>query len=142
MRFITTASLALLCASTFAAVAQEDGPSSYVGLRGSLAFDGTISGHANTTPPVSTKANLNVGGGGSIFWGLDLPAGFDVELELLYRYASLKNGSVDNGPSSKIGGYTKMFAPMANVYWTAPIDFPVRALCRCRARLCVERGRN
>lgn len=126
MRFTTTASLALLCASTIAAVAQDDGPRYYAGLRGSLAFEGTVTGHATTTPPISTKANLNVSGGGSVFWGIDLPAGFDAELELLYRYAPLKDGSVNNGTASKLGGYAEMFAPMVNVYWTAPIDFPVK----------------
>jgi OOP family OmpA-OmpF porin len=114
-------------ASATAAVAQaDDGPRYYAGPRGSLAFEGSVSGHANTTPPVSTKAMLNVSGGGSVFWGLDLPAGFDAELELLFRYSPLKDGSVNNGTPSKLTGYAEMFAPMANVYWTAPINFPVR----------------
>jgi opacity protein-like surface antigen len=126
MRFITTASLALLCASTFAASAVEEGGfPSYAGLRGSLAFQSGASGHANTTPPINTKVNGNVGGGGSVFWGIDLPAGFDAELELLYRYTTLKDASI-NGTAFKVGGYTQSFAPMVNVYWTAPVDLPVK----------------
>lgn len=126
MRFIATIALALLSVSTVAASAQDtysdsdSGLSGYTGLRGSLAFQHTISGHDNLTPPTSVKANSNVGGGASVYWGERLPYGFKTELELLYRYASLSDGSV-NGVSGKLGGYSEMFAPMVNVYW----DFPV-----------------
>jgi len=122
MRLSTVLALVLLGSAT-AAAAQEI--TTYAGLRGSLAFDGSIKANANLAPPVNLKTDLNVGGGASVFWGVDLPAGFDAELELMYRYMPLGDGNV-NGTSAKLGGYGQMFAPMANVYWTAPVDFPVK----------------
>jgi len=115
----------LLCVSTVAAVAQDDGLQWYSGLRGSVAFDGTINAKANTTPPDTVKINLNAGGGASVFWGFRLPQGFSTELELLYRYAPLGDGVV-NGLSGSLDGYAQMIAPMVNAYWTAPVDFPVK----------------
>jgi opacity protein-like surface antigen len=125
MRHFTIVAFMLLCSSTVAAMAQEDGLHWYSGLRGSLAFGGSINGKASTTPPTSTKADLDVGGGASVYWGVHLPQSFDVELEMLYRYQPLGDGTV-NGTSAKIGGYGQMFAPMVNAYWTAPVDFPVK----------------
>jgi opacity protein-like surface antigen len=122
MRLSTVLALVLL-SSTAAASAQEI--TTYAGLRGSLAFDGSIKANANLAPPVNLKTDLNVGGGASVFWGVDLPAGFDAELELMYRYMPLGDGVV-NGTAAKFGGYGQMLAPMANVYWTAPVDFPVK----------------
>lgn len=103
-------------------MAQDDGLHWYSGLRGNLAFGGSINAKA---PPDSLKADLDFGGGGSVFWGFHLPDGFDAELELAYRNQQLGNGVVD-GTAVKLGGYGQMFAPMANVYWTAPVDFPVK----------------
>ncbi|HVV70756.1 MAG TPA: outer membrane beta-barrel protein [Verrucomicrobiae bacterium] len=117
--------LALLCVSTAAIAQDDDGPHYNAGLRGSLAFEGSINAHDNLTPPDSTKVDLNVGGGASAFWGIGLPSGFDAELEMLYRYVPLGDGVV-NGASAKLGGYAEMFAPMVNLYWTAPVDFPVK----------------
>jgi opacity protein-like surface antigen len=117
--------LALLCVSAFAAEAQDDGPKWNAGLRGSLAFDGSINAKANGTPPTTTKANLNLGGGASAFWGVEFPAGFDAELELMYRNMPLGSGAV-NDASAKLGGYDEMFAPMANLYWTVPMELPVK----------------
>ena len=122
MRLSTVLALVLLGSAT-AAPAQEI--STYAGLRGSLAFDSSLKANASAATPVNLKTDLNVGGGASVFWGIDLPAGFDAELELMYRYMPLGDGNV-NGVSAKFGGYGQMFAPMANVYWTAPVDFPVR----------------
>jgi opacity protein-like surface antigen len=127
MRFIKTVSVALVCLST-AAFAQESGAGSngYAGLRGSLAFEGQISGHESTTPPTTIKANTDVGGGASAYWGWHLPYGFDTELELLYRYQSLSDASI-NGVSGKIGGYTQTLAPIVNAYWHLPVgDIGVR----------------
>ncbi|HZQ40077.1 MAG TPA: outer membrane beta-barrel protein, partial [Rhizomicrobium sp.] len=121
MRISTVLALVLLSSAT--AAAQEI--TTYAGLRGSLAFDGALKANASQTPPVNLKTDLNVGGGASVFWGVDLPAGFDAELELMYRYMPLGDGNV-NGVSTTFGGYGQMFAPMANVYWTAPVDFPVK----------------
>jgi OOP family OmpA-OmpF porin len=122
MRLSTVLALVLLGSAT-AASAQD--VTTYAGLRGSLAFDGSIKANAALAPPVNLKTDLNVGGGASVFWGVDLPAGFDAELELMYRYMPLGDGNV-NGVSAKFGGYGQMFAPMANVYWTAPVDFPIK----------------
>jgi opacity protein-like surface antigen len=125
MRLIFALALVVL-GSTKAAIAQDDiGPSTYLGLRGSLAFEGSIDAKANTAPPVTAKANFKVGGGASVFWGLELPAGFNAELELLYRYMPLDDLNVV-GLTGNVGGYGQMFAPMANVYWTIPLDLPVR----------------
>jgi len=122
MRLSTVLAL-VLAGSATAASAQEI--STYAGLRGSLAFDGSIKAGGNLAPPVNLKTDLNVGGGASAFWGVDLPAGFDAELELMYRYMPLGGGNV-NGVATTFGGYGQMLAPMANVYWTAPVDFPVK----------------
>jgi opacity protein-like surface antigen len=116
--------VALLCASTVTATAQDD-PKWNTGLRGSLAFNGSIDAKANATPPVTAKADLDIGGGASVFYGLSLPSGFDAELELMYRYMPLGDGTV-NGVSAKLGGYAQMFAPIANIYWTLPVGFPVK----------------
>lgn len=121
MRIFTTTAFAVLISAT-AAVADE-GATAYAGLRGSLAFDGTMSGTAATTPPVNLQINTNTGGGGSVYWGWHLPYGLRTELELLYRYQSLSDGSI-LGVSAKAGGYTESFAPMANLYW----DIPVRGI--------------
>jgi opacity protein-like surface antigen len=37
----------------------------------------------------------------------------------------LKDANI-NGTAFKVGGYTQSFAPMVNVYWTAPVDLPVK----------------
>lgn len=123
MRIITTTALGLVLAATSALAA--DGASgetnSFTGLRGSLAFEGTVNGKDNsTTPPTTVKADAETGGGASVYWGWRLPYGFKTELELLYRYQSLSDLSAA-GSSVKLGGYTETFAPMANAYWTAPL---------------------
>ena len=68
MRLFTTVSLALLCVSS-AAFADASSPTSYSGLRGSLAFEGTISGHGAATPPTTVKLSTGTGGGASVYWG-------------------------------------------------------------------------
>ncbi len=80
----------LACVATAASAqdAQEysdskSGASGFAGLRGSLAFEGTVSAHAATTPPINVKANSSMGGGASLYWGWRLPYGFKTELELL-----------------------------------------------------------
>jgi opacity protein-like surface antigen len=127
MRVNTVTILTLLFTSTVSAVAQDSNVNWYAGLRGSLAFDGTIKANATTLPPTTAKANMDVGGGASVFWGIHLPSDFKVELEMLYRYQPLSDGTI-NGVSGKLGGYTEMFAPMVNAYWTAPVDFPIQPI--------------
>jgi opacity protein-like surface antigen len=127
MRINTVSILALLCASTVSAVAQDSDVNWYAGLRGSLAFDGAIKANAATVPPTAAKLNMDVGGGASVFWGIHLPSDFKVELEMLYRYQPLADATI-NGTSAKLGGYAEMFAPMVNAYWTAPVDFPIQPI--------------
>lgn len=122
IRSFTTALLALMLAAP-AAVADDSASqsNSFTGLRGSLAFEGTIKGKdETTTPPTSLKAGAGTGGGASAYWGWRLPYGFKTEIELLYRYQPLDNFAV-NGTSSKIGGYAETLAPMVNAYWGMPL---------------------
>ena len=125
MRIFTTTALGLMLAATTAVAADgtsEGAPgSSYTGLRGSLAFDGSVKGKdESTTPPTTLKAGAGTGGGASVYWGWHLPYGFKTELELLYRYQPLDDFAV-NGASIKIDGYAETFAPMVNLYWGMPI---------------------
>jgi opacity protein-like surface antigen len=125
MRFVLFASFALMSVSTVAVAADEysdtkSGYDSFAGLRGSLAFQNSVSAHDNMTPPNSVAAKGGVGGGGSVFWGTRLPYGFKAELELLYQYLPLSRATV-NGASASLGGSAKVFAPMANVYWNLPL---------------------
>lgn len=125
MRSIITLSLALVCVSTAAFAVDEysdtkSGYDSFTGLRGSLAFDSSLSAHADLAPPVAGKVKAGVGGGGSVYWGTRLPYGLKAELELLYRYLPLTSGTI-NGYSGTLGGSGKIFAPMANVYWNIPL---------------------
>ncbi len=124
-KMLATAALGLVLAATSAIAADGayDGApgSSFTGLRGSLAFDSSINGKDNsTTPPTTIKAGSGTGGGASVYWGWHLPYDFKTELELLYRYQPLSDLSAA-GSSVKLGGYTQTFAPMANLYWTAPL---------------------
>lgn len=124
MRIATTTTLGLMLAATSAIAA--DGTygapgSAYTGFRGSLAFQGTISGtDKTTTPPTSIKANSDVGGGASVYWGWHLPYNFKTEVELLYRYQPLSDITIA-GSSGSLGGYAQTFAPMVNGYYTVPI---------------------
>lgn len=125
MRIITTTALGLVLAATSALAADDTSygapGSAYTGLRGSLAFEGSINGKDNsTTPPTTIKAGSGTGGGASAYWGWHLPYGFKTELELLYRYQPLSDINV-SGSSGTLDGYAQTFAPMANVYWTAPL---------------------
>ncbi|MES2253725.1 MAG: outer membrane beta-barrel protein [Pseudomonadota bacterium] len=122
-----TLGLALAATSAVAADGMYDGApgSTYTGLRGSLAFEGSINGtDKTTTPPTTIKAGASTGGGASVYWGWHLPYNFKTELELLYRYQPLSDLTA-GGTSVKLGGYAQTFAPMANVYWTLPLDIGV-----------------
>ena len=118
--------IALLCASTVTATAQDD-PKWNAGVRGSLAFNGSIDAKADLAPPVTDKADLKIGGGASFFYGVSLPSGFDAELEFLYRYLPLGDVAL-NGVTlqPRPDGNVQVFAPMANIYWTFPVDLPVK----------------
>lgn len=131
MRLIAAATMALLCVST-AVLAQDDysdgrnGSDSFTGLRGSLDFDGHLSGKAATTPPTTIKADTGTGGGGSLYWGWRLPYGFKTELEVLYRAQPFTTATL-NGTSGSLNGYADTAGPMVNLYWTPQIgDIGVR----------------
>jgi opacity protein-like surface antigen len=124
MRIIATAAALSLAASAACADAAPEGApgSAYTGLRGSLAFEGSISARDETTaPPTKVKAGADTGGGASAYWGWHLPYNFKAELELLYRYQPLSDISAA-GSSASLGGYAQTFAPMANLYWTLPLS--------------------
>jgi hypothetical protein len=113
---------ALLHASTAAAAAQ-DRPTWNAGLRGSLAFNSSITAKdASMTPPITAKADLSTGGGASVFYGLSLPSGFDAELEFIYRYMPLGDGVV-NGVSAKLGAM-----PRCSRRWSMSIGPSLRIL--------------
>jgi opacity protein-like surface antigen len=120
----TALGISLAATAAFAADGNSDAApgSSYTGLRGSLAFEGSIKGKDDTTtPPTTIKAGASTGGGASVYWGWHLPYNFKTELELLYRYQPLSDISAA-GSSVKLGGYAQTFAPMVNAYWTLPLS--------------------
>src|ERR1700743_2849076 len=119
MRFKIAAALVLLCTSTVA-FAQDDQQESsgFAELRGSLAFGGSMSDKASTTPAIDLKTSFGTGAGISGFWGMNLGDGFKAEFEALYRYMPLSSFTL-NGLKGKAGGVGHMFAPMLNGYWYA-----------------------
>jgi len=132
MRLIAAAATALLCAATivFAQDADysdgRDGSQSFTGLRGSLDFNGHLSGQAATTPPTTIKASSggSSGGGASVYWGWRLPYGFKTELEVLYRALPLTKASI-NGVAGTMSGHANTAGPMLNLTWTPPVDVPL-----------------
>lgn len=120
MRIGIAAALVLLCTSTVA-FAQDDQQESsgFAGLRGSLAFGGSLREKASTTPAIDLKSSFGTGAGISAFWGMNLGDGFKAEFEALYRYMPLSSITL-NGLKGKAGGDGNMFAPMVNAYWYAP----------------------
>ena len=127
---------ALLLLVPVAAAAQDayetDGDSglpNFAGLRGSMAF----TGHAQTNVPTSPSStalrpSFDVGGGGSVYVGTRLPAGFRVELEGLYRYLPINRVNVADSASDYIAsGRAQLGAGMVNLFWDWPVpDFPFR----------------
>lgn len=94
------------------------GPS-YVGLRGSIVEDTDTHTTASAT---DLRAHYGTGFGGSIYAGMPLGYGFRVEGELLYRHNTLESLNVAGVPAAGRNGYQQIAAPMANLYWTLPLD--------------------
>jgi opacity protein-like surface antigen len=100
----------------------------YVALRGSLTFDGKGANISVPTAPAATalRPSHDVGGGGMVALGAELPYGFRMEVEGGYRNRPVK--SVDlGGTVTPATGYIQPAAPMFNLLWAPDVgDFPVR----------------
>ena len=107
------------------APAEDSGPlipsGGYIGLRGSMAFNGN---HDTTwTPtaaPTTLRASYATGGGGSLYLGVYLPLNLRAELEALYRWQPLSALSL-NGVGTPASGNTRIAAPFLNLFWDVPI---------------------
>lgn len=127
---------ALLLTCPVAALAQDgqfeqagdSGLPRFAGLRGSLAFLSMASTTVPATPPAGLRTSFDNGGGGSIYVGQRLPAGFRVELEGLYRYLPIRSVNVNNNTNDYVaGGHAHLGAPMVNLLFDLPVDpYPVR----------------
>ena len=108
--------------------AGDSGLPAFAGLRGSYAFTGRASTTVPTAPPTPLRASFNTGGGGSVYAGVRLPAGFRVELEGLYRYLHVHNVNLgNNSADTAAGGHVNLGAPMVNLLLDMPVpDFPFR----------------
>jgi hypothetical protein len=106
--------------------AQENGPpgltsGAYVGLRGSMAFNGNHdTTWAPTSPPTALRASYATGAGGSLFLGTYLPLGLRAELEALFRWQAASNLSI-GGTRTAVGGNTYVAAPFLNLFWDIPL---------------------
>jgi len=127
---------ALLLACPLAAAAQDaqfeqaddSGLPRFAGLRGSFAFITVASTTVPATPPQGLRASFDNGGGGSVYVGTRLPAGFRVELEALYRYLPISSVNLGDITTDYIaGGHTHLGAPMLNLLYEVPVsDYPMR----------------
>lgn len=99
----------------------------FAGLRGSFALRDGASAYTRTTPTNRVKANYDVGGGGSLYYGIRLPMGLRAELEGLYRYQPLRNLTI-NGTPAGAHGSAQTAAPMINLLWELPVtdDVPIQ----------------
>jgi opacity protein-like surface antigen len=101
----------------------EPGPDSgaYGGLRGSFAFNHSVTTYA---PPAATalRASYGNGGGGSVFLGTHLPLNLRLELEGLYRYQDISHVGV-NGLTSAASGKSQTGAAMLNLFWDFPVPY-------------------
>jgi opacity protein-like surface antigen len=92
----------------------------YVGLRGSMAFNGNHdTTWAPTSPPTAIRASYATGGGGSVVLGAYLPLNLRLELEALYRWQPLSNFAV-GGIATGATGKTQVAAPFLNMLWDIP----------------------
>lgn len=100
----------------------------FAGLRGSFAFRNSAGPYTRTTPVNRVKANYDVGGGGSLYYGIRLPFGLRAELEGLYRYQPLRNLTINGAAKAGAHGKAEMAAPMINLLWELPVTdaFPIQ----------------
>lgn len=94
----------------------------FAGLRGSFAFRNSAGPYTRTTPVNRVKANYDVGGGGSLYYGIRLPFGLRAELEGLYRYQPLRNLTINGAAKAGAHGRAEMAAPMINLLWELPFS--------------------
>jgi opacity protein-like surface antigen len=127
---------ALLLACPVAATAQDaqfeqaddSGLPRFAGLRGSFAFINVASTTVPASPPRGLRTSFDNGGGGSVYVGARLPAGFRVELEGLYRYLPIRSVNVNDITTDYVaGGHAHLGAPMVNLLYDLPVDdYPMR----------------
>ncbi|MBV9549686.1 MAG: hypothetical protein JO256_08455 [Alphaproteobacteria bacterium] len=108
-----------------------DGPSdTYIALRGSLSFDGKGSNVSIPTTPAATalRPSHDVGGGGAIALGAELPYGIRLETEALYRNRPVNSVNL-GGTVLPAGGNVQQAAGMFNLVWAPQLDdLPVRPM--------------
>ena len=111
---------------------QDSGPpmtaGAYMGLRGSMAFNGNHdTTWTPTSPATAIRASYATGGGGSVFLGTYLPLNLRLELEALYRWQPLSNFNV-GGIATAATGKTQIAAPFLNLFWDVPMpdDFGIQ----------------
>lgn len=105
--------------------AEDGGPmissGGYVGLRGSMAFNGNRdTTWAPTAVPTAIRASYATGGGGSVYLGVYLPLNLRAELEALYRWQPLSTLSL-GGVATPASGNTRIAAPFLNLFWDVPM---------------------
>src|SRR5262249_26656869 len=102
----------------------------YVALRGSLTFGGKGPTVSVPTTPTATalRPAQEVGGGGAIAVGVELPFDFRLEAEGSYHNRPVNNVTL-GGITAAGSGHLQTAATMANLVWAPKIDdFPVRPL--------------
>jgi opacity protein-like surface antigen len=98
--------------------------SAYLGLRGSI-IDGADT--HTTASGVDMRAHYGTGVGGSVYVGTPLAYGFRLEGEVKYDHFTLESLYLAGIPQAGRHGYQQIVAPMANLYWDAPLpDIIVR----------------
>ncbi len=125
MKRVCLAALTLSLAMPGAAAAQDVFPG-FAGLRGSLAFATTVSTNVPGTPATALKGKSDLGGGGSLYYGMRLGNGFRVELEGLYLNLPFDSATINGGASVPAHSRARIGAPLVNLMWAIPVDFPVQ----------------
>lgn len=100
----------------------------YIALRGSLTFDGKGANVGIPTTPAATalRPSHAIGGGGAIAVGVELPYGFRVEAEGVYRKKPVQSVTL-GGTVIPATGFVETAAPMANLVWAPQFDgMPIR----------------
>jgi opacity protein-like surface antigen len=93
----------------------------FTGLRGSFAFRNDSVGQTPGSPTHAVVAHNDVGGGGSLYYGMRLPMGLRVEVEGLYRYQPLNSLTVDGLTKAGAHGSAQTAGPMVNFLWEMPV---------------------
>jgi len=102
----------------------------YVALRGSLTFGGKGPTVSVPTTPTATalRPAHDVGGGGAIALGVELPFDLRLEAEGLYHNRPVQTVTL-GGVTAAGNGSLQTAATMANLVWAPQVDgFPIRPL--------------